>query len=492
MVSESNSKDLKQAAIFGGVWGGISRLVRVVCQLASIIFLSRLLTPEDFGVVATVVSLVTVVNLLRELGLAHAIVQQPKIDNDELNCLFKFTCLLGVGLFATSILIGFGASWFFGDSRLVYLAPFYGLASMLSSVEVIALGLLRRKLKFQTIAIREIVAGIIGTGGSILIAWMGGGYWAIVAAPVLMQLTNTILSWKAVSWRPKRSNSSMRSISHYLKFGATVTLGEFANLVSANVDRIMVGKIWGFSQLGFYSRSHLMVSVPTEIISSPINSTLLPILTKMNDDPERKRRWINRCYRAILVLSGVLAGSLYAVAADIVPVLMGPGWEKIVPFLMGLTPFLFMKPAGGVLYSALIGAGELRALLSWTWLGTLVTVTAIVSTVFFGIETLIVGLCLALFTRMLLSIFYVNKVLPNIALGLVFSLLGSLVNFFICAFVFSNLADLVREAGGGPLWVFSVVGSASFLVIGSWIAASPACRDLVGVFLKKFKRINNL
>jgi PST family polysaccharide transporter len=453
-VSESNSKDLKQAAIVGGAWGGVSRLVRVVCQLASIIFLSRLLTPEDFGVVATVVSLVTVVNLLRELGLAHAIVQQPKIDNDELNCLFKFTCLLGVGLFATSILIGFGASWFFGDGRLVYLAPFYGLASMLSSVEVIALGLLRRKLKFQTIAIREIVAGIIGTAGSILIAWMGGGYWAIVAAPVLMQLTNTILSWKAVSWRPKRSNSPMRSISHYLKFGATVTLGEFANLVSANVDRIMVGKIWGFSQLGFYSRSHLMVSVPTEIISSPINSTLLPILTKMDDDPERKRRWINRCYRAILVLSGVLAGSLYAVAADIVPFLMGPGWEKIVPFLMGLTPFLFMKPAGGVLYSALIGAGELRALLSWTWLGTLVTVTAIVSTVFFGIETLIVGLCLALFTRMLLSIFYVNKALPNIALGLIFSLLGSLVNFFICAFVFSNLADLVRKAGGGPLWVF--------------------------------------
>ena len=146
----------------------------------------------------------------------------------------------------------------------------------------------------------------------------------------------------------------MRSISHYLKFGATVTLGEFANFVSANVDRIMVGKIWGFSQLGFYSRSHLMVSVPTEIISSPINSTLLPILTKMNDDPERKRRWINRCYRAILVLSGVLAGSLYAVAVDIVPFLMGPGWEKAVPFLMGLTPFLFMKPAGGVLYLSLI------------------------------------------------------------------------------------------------------------------------------------------
>ncbi|MDG1069987.1 MAG: oligosaccharide flippase family protein, partial [Akkermansiaceae bacterium] len=139
-MSESNSKDLKQAAIVGGAWGGVSRLVRVVCQLASIIFLSRLLTPEDFGVVATVASLVTVVNLLRELGLAHAIVQQPKIDNDELNCLFKFTCLLGVGLLATSILIGFGASWFFGDSRLVYLAPFYGLASMLSSVEVIALG----------------------------------------------------------------------------------------------------------------------------------------------------------------------------------------------------------------------------------------------------------------------------------------------------------------------------------------------------------------
>lgn len=492
MVSESNSKDLKQAAIVGGAWGGASRLVRVFCQLASIIFLSRLLTPEDFGVVATVASLVTVVNLLRELGLAHAIVQQPKIDNDELNCLFKFTCLLGVGLFATSILIGYGASWFFGDSRLVYLAPFYGLASMLSSVEVIALGLLRRKLKFQTIAIREIVAGIIGTGGSILIAWMGGGYWAIVAAPVLMQLTNTILSWKAVSWRPKRSSSPMRSISHYLKFGATVTLGEFANFVSANVDRIMVGKIWGFSQLGFYSRSHLMVSVPTEIISSPINSTLLPVLTKMNDDPERKRRWINRCYRAILVLSGVLAGSLYAVAVDIVPFLMGPGWEKAAPFLMGLTPFLFMKPAGGVLYSALIGAGELRTLLSWTWLGALVTVTAIVSTVFFGIETLIVGLCLALFTRMLLSIFYVNKVLPNIALGLVFSLLGSLVNFFTCAFVFSNLADLVRKTGGGPLWVFAAVGSASLLVIGSWIAVSPACRDLVGVFLKKFKRISNL
>ncbi|MDB2430132.1 lipopolysaccharide biosynthesis protein [Akkermansiaceae bacterium] len=488
-MSESNSKDLKQAAIVGGAWGGVSRLVRVVCQLASIIFLSRLLTPEDFGVVATVASLVTVVNLLRELGLAHAIVQQPKIHNDELNCLFKFTCLLGVGLFATSILIGFGASWFFGDGRLVYLAPFYGLASMLSSVEVIALGLLRRKLKFQTIAIREIVAGIIGTGGSILIAWMGGGYWAIVAAPVLMQLTNTILSWKAVSWRPKRSNSPMRSISHYLKFGATVTLGEFANLVSANVDRIMVGKIWGFSQLGFYSRSHLMVSVPTEIVASPVNSTLLPILTKMNDDPERKRKWIIHFYRAMLVSAGTLAAALYATAGEVIFVLMGDGWNPVVPLIMWLTPCLFIKPAGGVLYSALIGEGDIKALMAWSWIGNLITVLAIVASVHYGLQVLAVSISGALFLRMFVSIFIVNRSLGTLAGPLMLALVIGVSNFLGCAYLFSELKGLIGHHDFGVIMVLIIMSLATAAILGIWGVSDPSFRRFIQPVMAKIRKI---
>ena len=279
----------------------------------------------------------------------------------------------------------------------------------------------------------------------------------------------------------------MRSISHYLKFGATVTLGEFANFVSANVDRIMVGKIWGFSQLGFYSRSHLMVSVPTEIVASPVNSTLLPILTKMNDNPERKRKWIIQFYRAMLILAGTLAAALYATANDVIVLLMGSGWVKSAPLVMGLTPFLFMKPAGGVIYSVLIGVGDKKALLSWTWIGALISVTAIVASAPKGLEALVIAISIALVVRMLVSIYFVNHLLGSLAAPLLAGLAIGSLNFLGCTFVFSELRALTQEHDFHLVASVFVVGVATSGVMFFWGVSDSFVRKIFWIGYVKFR-----
>lgn len=487
-MGEVTKINLKKSAARGGMWSMMSQVVKLVAQFASIAILARLLKPDDFGLVALVGGAVTIIAMFRELGLSLAIVQKDEVTDQELSCIFKFTIYLGGILFLASVCIGGGIAWFFKQEELIYIAPFFGLTACLSSLEVVALGLLRRRLKFGQIAIREIVATIIGTCCGITAAWVGAGYWSLVIMPLMMQGTNTVFSWMAVRWKPIPVVFRWSLIQPYLKFGGTLTLGQFSNYLCQNLDILMIGKIWGVSPLGYYTRSRALIANPINQIAAPMGSVLTPVLSRMNNDPQGQKRWVESIFIAMLVLGGIGGACLAALADDLVPILLGEGWADVGKLMFWMAPLIVVRPAGSVLYCFLISAGRLKNLLSWTWIGAVITISSIVIAVPFGVVAVAAALSIAVSLRMFVAIYFCSLTEVIAFRSLSLKALFGMIHFAVLLLLFLGIVDHSFVSEWSAIQRIVLITGLSGLVVLVWIVSFPAWRTLVVKLLKKAKK----
>lgn len=478
-MSDNSHKNLKSSAIRGGAWGSASRIVRLLFQFASIAILARLLSPDDFGLVGTVAGAVAIVSMFRELGLSMAIVQAPDVKDEHLNCILKFTVYLGFVLLLVAGLLGLAVGWFFSRIELTYIAPFFGIVALLSSMEVVPLGLLRRNLEFSKIAIREISSTAIGTLAGIIAAWMGADYWALVIAPVTMQTTNTVLSWLTITWRPTATPFQWNLIKPYLKFGGTLTLGEFSNFLCQNLDILLIGKVWGFNPLGYYTRSRVIVANPINQIAAPMASVLTPVFSRMKEDPARQRYWIDSIFGAILVVGGISGAWLAACASDIVPLLLGDSWTSVSKLMFWMAPLVLFRPAGTVLYCFLMSTGKLKTLLSWTWIGSIITITSIIVSVPFGIEAVAGALSVAVGLRMFVAIYFCSS-FEAVDFGrLCVKALVGIVHFVGLLILHMWIVKQTSVSEWNVILRLGFIASISAVVLSLWALFSKTWRELI-------------
>lgn len=354
-----------------------SQGLKFLCHFASISILARLVSPEDFGLIGILASALAILNLLRDLGLTAAIVQSPNISKEQLNGLFRFSILLGLSLLILVTLAGWALSWFLGDPRLLAVAPVYATMFTANALGSVPLGLLRRRLHFGRIAVRDVVSFLFGVVAGIVVAYKGGGYWSLVAMSWMTTFLNTLMAWIAAGWFPSGRAARFSEMSRLLKFGGTFTLSEVATCLSQNLDKLLIGKIWGFEVLGFYTRGYALMLAPVGQIMGPIGSVLIPVLSRLNAQRDRYRQWVLRLFGLFLLGSGPLAAYLMLSARNLVPLILGPGWEMTVDIFFWLSISLFGKPVASLLYWVFVTSGNVREMFRWTTVNMILTVLSI-------------------------------------------------------------------------------------------------------------------
>jgi len=380
----SKDKDYCGVAVRGGIVILGAQIVKVFTQLLSVTVLARLLLPEDFGMIGMLASVLAILTIIRELGIALAIVQRKEISQAHLVTLFHISLMLGVVLSALVLVFGIGLSFFVQEPRLIWITPWYSLNFVIISVGCVPLALLRRRMQFTAIAVRDASASILAIVIAIIMAMMGAGYWALVALPLIHSCTGTVLVWLAVKWKPTGTKASLQEVRPYLKFGGAFTLSEMANYFAQSTDRILIGKIWGFESLGYYSRAHALMLAPMNQVMSPVGSVMIPILSRLREDKEKYMEWILSLFKVfgfwMAILSSFLAGS----AEELVLLLLGSGWSEVESIFYWLTIAVFFKPFSSVVYWLFVTSGNLKVLFRWTIINTVLIVAFVLIGVTIG------------------------------------------------------------------------------------------------------------
>lgn len=403
--------DLKGRSIRGGTATLSAQVIKFIINTLSTLVLARLLTPDDYGLVAMVTAVTGFVALFKDLGLSMATVQRKDITHAQVSNLFWIN--VGVSLILGVVLCGISPliSWFYHEPRLIPITLVLSLAFIFSGLSVQHNALLRRQMRFSILAIVDIISLFSGIVGAILLAWVGCEYWALVAMPILTSISYVIMVWLFCNWRPGGFTRGV-GLRSMLAFGGHLTGFSVINYFSRNLDQILIGRYWGAQSLGFYSKAYHIMLLPVSQIRGPLETVSIPALSHLQDDPNRYRRYYLKLVKLMAFLSMPLMVILFVFAEEIIALLLGPNWSGCVRIFQILSFVSFIQPISTTRGLVLVSLGKSKKYLRWGLANAILTTLSFVVGLPWGAEGVALGYAIANYICLVPSLWYCFKGSP--------------------------------------------------------------------------------
>lgn len=362
----------------GGAVTMASQGVRFAVMLLGTAVLGRLLTPEDYGLVGLVAIVIGFVSLFKDLGLASAIIQREELTQREVSTLFwlnlGFSVVVALLTAAAAPLV----AWFFGQPRLTAITMAYAVGFIFGGLSVQPEALLRRRMRFAALAGANVAAVVVNVGSTILLAWLGFGYWALVYGQLALGLAYAVCLWGVCGWRPG-APGRLSEVRALLAFGRDLTGFTLINYFARNLDNLLIGRVWGAVPLGFYAKAYQLLLLPLDQVNEPITGVAVPALSRLNDDPERYRRAYLRLLEKVAMMTMPLMAFMIACSDWIVRVVLGPQWGETARIFMLLGISGLFQPIGNTTGWLFISQGRARHFVQWGLIGGFISVAAIVA-----------------------------------------------------------------------------------------------------------------
>lgn len=354
-----------------------TQIVRVATQAGSVIVLSRLLTPSDFGTYAMASPVLAFAVLFQDLGLGHATVQKDELTQNDLSSLFWVNLSVGALLALTQVVLSPLVAMFYGDPNLAALTSGMSVTLLLSGADVQHLSLLTRQMRFWTLAGLESAAALIGLLTSIVVAFLYHSYWAILAGSLSSGVVLASGAWLSSGWLPSRPGS-ITGARDMLNFGLGVTGFNFAEFLSRNTDGVLIGKVWGAASLGAYNRAYRLLLFPLQQVTNPMVRIMLPTLSSLLKEPERYRDSFRRAVLPafLVVLPGVafMVGS----ADTLVRTLLGEQWNEVTPIFVGLSIAGMLQTSNSPANWLFLSQGRTSEYMRWGFFSATTSVLAFI------------------------------------------------------------------------------------------------------------------
>ncbi len=362
----------------GGAVTVISQGFKFAAMMIATVVLARLLRPADYGLVGMVAVVTSFVALFKDLGLSAATVQREEITHAQVSTLFWVNVALSVGVAALTAALAPLVAWFYGEPRLTAITLAYCAGFLFGGLTVQHEALLRRQMRFGALSAAEVAALLSSVAATVLLAWYGAGYWALVGGHLALSLVYLVCIWFACGWwpGPPSRDSGVRSM---LAFGGNFTGFSVINHFARNADNILIGRFWGSQQLGLYVKAYQLLLMPLDQINSPITTVAVPALSRLNDAPERYRRAYLRILEKVAMVTMPGIAFMIAVSDWLVLVVLGPQWTEAGRIFAVLGLAALVQPITNTTGWLFITQGRMRHLFQWGLIGSTLIVVSIVA-----------------------------------------------------------------------------------------------------------------
>jgi PST family polysaccharide transporter len=345
---------LKRATLRGGVAKVVSQATNVLVRIGALMVFARLLEPSDFGLIGMVTAVTGVLGLLKDFGLSAATVQRASVSEAQMSALFWFNLLVGVILWVVCIVAAPVMAWFYHEHRLVWITVVLTGGFVFNAAGVQHSALLQRQMRFGALALIDLLALLVSTGVGLAMATFGFGYWALVGWSVALPLAYSLGVWFSSGWIPRRPQRDT-SVRPMLRFGGLVTLNTLVAQIAYNLDKVLVGRVWGAAVLGIYGRAYQITNMATDNMMTAIGSVAFPALSRAQGDRAHLENLFLKGYKLVLTMAFPVAVLCVLFPEDIVAILLGPTWVEVAPVLRLSSPliaiFAVINPPGWLVYS---------------------------------------------------------------------------------------------------------------------------------------------
>ena len=296
--------------------------------------LARLLTPEDFGLIATATIVTGFAELFVQFGFGQGLVQKKEINKADVGTAYTSSLVLGLAFGLLLVLIAPLISSFFEQPELTPILRLLSVLFPLKSLNQVQFSILQRGMKFKSLAGRDVLSYAIGYGLlGISLAYLGFGVMALVYALLVQAVVYSILL--GISQRDYGSKFSFEkeSFIELFSFGKNLTLSKIFNYAALKGDYFIVSKIMGAGPLGFYSRAYGLMNFPHNLVGSVLGTVLFANYSRHQDNRELLTKSIKKSLNMLFFVSGPITISAVLLAKELVLLLLGDKWlSAVLPF----------------------------------------------------------------------------------------------------------------------------------------------------------------
>jgi PST family polysaccharide transporter len=280
---------LQKRVARGLTWTLIDTWGTQILGLIIFAILANKLLPDEFGLVALATVFVALAQLLVDQGLGDALIQRPTVTRSEIDTSFWVAVVTGVLLTSVGVLFAGVISTLVGKPQLEPIIQALSLTFVLAALSSIQIALLRREMRFRSLAIRKL-AGVAGGGiVGVAMAFADYGAWSLVGQQIASALISVVTLWAVSPWRPGLhvSRSDFRSL---FSFGINVVGGDLLNFLSRNVDTLLVGAYLGLVPVGFYAVAYRILDTTQQLLVNFARRLAFPVFARLQGDLDRLRR----------------------------------------------------------------------------------------------------------------------------------------------------------------------------------------------------------
>lgn len=378
-TAQTNS--LKRDSMIGGVAALLGQICKFVLRLTTVVVLARFLSPEDYGLIAIVTAITSILSIFREAGLSMATIQKPEVNQVELssmhwlNVSFGLLTFIGVSLFSPLL------AWIYDRPEVLWLFPCYGFMGFLSSFTTQKSAIMQRELRFPALAKCDVLSQFAGVAAGIISAAYGLGFWSLVMMEGAGTVARNLLLLVMDPWRPDFTYSHEEA-KPLLRFGFSVMCSNALLAFSRGIDALAIGQFYGLTTVGLFNRAQSLMNTPMNQMIAPVMSVARSAIFRVSEDRSAFESAVIEISRHLFFLTSIIAISAIGLAPIIVNCLLGPEWKDCTPMFRVLAMFAVVEPVSSLMLNVLISKGDSDALLRWR----IFSITIIILGLIIGIQ----------------------------------------------------------------------------------------------------------
>jgi O-antigen/teichoic acid export membrane protein len=298
--------------------------------LVSTLILVRILTPEDFGLVALGATFATVIDALSWFGIEDAILREKTFSREVYDTGFTMAIIRAIvmGLLISSLAVP--AGYFFHDHRLALIILALAAATLIEGFRNIGVVEFRRTFQFEKEFVLWIVPRIAGVVLAIGFAFALRTYWALVIAILTQRILRVVFSYRMHPYRPRLSLSAWRRLTSYSVWNWALSIVAQIRDQSAS---IFIGRLLGPAQVGVFSVAFELATIPMTELIEPLGRAAFSGFNAARHAGLSAGQMYLRMVAAMGLVAIPASIGLSLVADPLVKLAFGPAWGGATPVM---------------------------------------------------------------------------------------------------------------------------------------------------------------
>jgi teichuronic acid exporter len=400
---------LKQKALKGVIWSLVDKIINQAGNFILLIYLSRILSPSDFGLIAMLAIFLAVAQSLIDSGFSQALIQKSvKVTEEDLSTVFYVNLAVSILLYCLLYVSAPSIAAFYHQPELIDLSRILFVVVIINAIAIVPRTKLLIAIDFKSQSLINSASMIVSAVVAIYMINDGFGYWSLVGMNLSKTLIKSILLIAFSRWYPKWL-FSIQSFKALFSFGSNLLIAGLIATIVQNLYSILIGRYFNATQVGYFQQSYKYTNILSSTLSSITQGVTYPLMTSIQEDKNRLVQVYIKVMGVVTLVTFPVFFGFAAVSEEFVLIFLGEKWSPIIPILAILSFARLITPMSSLNLNILNARGRSDLFLKTDLSKLPMSIIALIIAIPYGILGVAIAQLITTFISFFINAYYPGK-----------------------------------------------------------------------------------